>query len=882
MQLEPGTTLGHYEILSSIGAGGMGEVYRARDTKLGREVAVKLLLDEVSTDPERLARFEREARVLASLNHSNVATLHGFEKEGDTSFLVMELVEGDTLADRIARGAIPVEEALPLFLQIAEGLEAAHEKGVIHRDLKPANIKASDGGNVKILDFGLAKAMAPEVDAGDPAMSMSPTLTLAATQHGEILGTAAYMSPEQAKGKTVDKRTDVWAFGCCLYEALTGRPAFKGEDAPEVLAAVLKEDPALDAVDPRLRSLLGRCLAKSSNQRYHAMGDLRLDLTDAASRTPAIDAPGKRTSFALLGWVVAAIVASALLFVVATGTTDELTDGRVTRTHVEVPGMDIHEIYGFDVAPDGGSVVYVRREGGSSSLVRRGLSEIGTAPVPGTEDFIAVPFFSADGDWLIFMGADGELVKTPAAGGRPVGLQTTAKIYGGGDSAPDGRIFVKVIGEAILRSLPEAGGPGVPLTFLRDGELLHRNPHVLPAGDAIVFTVRGEAGRSSLAAMHLDEKEHEVVLRDGSLPFFVPSGHLVFHRPGGLWAVGFDPERLEATGEPFALPDAPFEGYAGMPVFSVSQSGVLVYLSRDRAADRTLVWLGRDGREQPLDLAPGAYFTPRVSPDGARISFATIDGLGGHGRRARSDLLVYQEGLSDPSRVDSAALNSLYPLWTPSGEGLVFLSYTLDGWSLWLLEEGETRPVSPYLADFAYGYDWLPDGRLLFEVADSFSSTTFVLVDPDTRESQEVQIGERQAASPSLSPGGRWIVYDDLETSGRGIWVAPFPDVHSREHRRIAQGARPLWSPDGREIFFLRGGALLSLSVRIGSTSVDPLGDPVEIVSGPYFDEALYVRPYDYDAINDRFVAVRHGTAPTSLVVVQGLEHELRRLSARE
>jgi len=303
MALEPGTKLGHYEVVSSLGAGGMGEVYRARDTKLGREVAIKLLLEEVSQNAERLARFEREARVLASLNHPNIASLHAFEQEGDTNFLVMELVEGETLAERIKRGAIPIEEALPLFLQIAEGLEAAHEKGVIHRDLKPANIKVTDDGQVKILDFGLAKAMAPEVDASDPAISQSPTLTLAATQRGEILGTAAYMSPEQARGKAVDKRTDVWAFGVCLYEALAGQRLFEGEDAMDTVGAVLRDVPSWDplpsGVPRRLRELLERCLRKDPRHRLRDIGDALLEI-ETAIEAPEIDEPTPGTAVAEL------------------------------------------------------------------------------------------------------------------------------------------------------------------------------------------------------------------------------------------------------------------------------------------------------------------------------------------------------------------------------------------------------------------------------------------------------------------------------------------------------------------------------------------------------------------------------------------------------
>ena len=505
-------------------------MYRAKDTKLGREVAVKLLLDEVSTDPERLARFEREARVLASLNHKNIASLHAFEREGDIGFLVMELVEGETLADRIARGSIPVDEALPLFVQIAEGLEAAHEKGVIHRDLKPANIKVSEEGNVKILDFGLAKAMAVEAGSSeDGGLSESPTLTLAATQRGQILGTAAYMAPEQARGKTVDKRADVWAFGVCLFEALSGKRVFEGEDASITLASVLKSDPDWERLPgdtpKKLQELLRRCLSKDPRQRLHDIGDARLEIEEAIAapedeETPSAIAKEKRSPVPLTLAGFAAVAAITGISVWMLKPAPLPPERPVVRSVLSAaPSAPVRVLpRGRDLAvtPDGRVVVY-QSEG---SLYVRPVDRLVGSQLAGTEGALA-PFLSPDGAWVGFESG-GALKKVSILGGPTVTLSDlTEGGLSGASWGADDTIILGSRSEALYRV---SGGGGEPELLVAPdperGETAYRFPEVLPGGEVVLFTLFTGANveQAQIVAHSLATGERKVLVSGGAGP----------------------------------------------------------------------------------------------------------------------------------------------------------------------------------------------------------------------------------------------------------------------------------------------------------------------------------------------------------------------------
>ena len=557
MPLTVGKKLGSYEILSPLGAGGMGEVYRARDNKLGREVAIKVLPDEFA-HPQKLARFEREARLLAALNHPNIATLYGVEEFQTKPFLVMELVEGETLAERIARGPLPVDEAMTLSQQIAEALEAAHEKGVIHRDLKPANIKVTPEGRVKILDFGLAKVLAGEAASLD---SQSPTATRH-TKVGAILGTASYMSPEQARGKSVDERTDIWAFGCVLYEALTGRVAFRGDTASDIIAAILDREPdwrALpESTPPSVRVVLRRCMQQDANRRLHDIADARIEIEEALSEPDtAVASEAAQPRKQMLPWALMGIVSVAFLVALWRLRQSEIPTEPSVRLSVNL-GVGDSQLYigrGGMVAlsPDGGMLAFVARTpDGNTQLYIRSLDNLEATPLSGTEGAFFFPFFSPDGQWLAFLTRSA-LKKVSVNGGAAVTIAPVPDARGS-TWGPDDTIVYTPEPSAGLYRVPASGGMPVELTTLREGEESHRWPSFLPNGKAVLFVVeaQGESswGEATIEAVLLETGERKVLHRGGTYPRYASSGHLLYAREATLFAMPFDADRIEPTGEP--------------------------------------------------------------------------------------------------------------------------------------------------------------------------------------------------------------------------------------------------------------------------------------------------------------------------------------------
>lgn len=557
MSIAAGTRLGSYKLLAQIGAGGMGEVYKAHDAKLGRDVAIKVLPEAVAHDSARLTRFQREAKILAALNHPNIATIYGLEQSNSTHFLIMELVSGDTLADRIKReSAVPVEEALKIAIQIAEALEAAHEKGITHRDLKPANVKVTPEGKVKVLDFGLAKAFAADTTDSNP--SQSPTLSAVATMQGVLLGTAAYMSPEQARGKAVDKRTDIWAFGCVLYEMLTGKQAFDGEDITEILAAVVKTEPewqVLPTTTPaKIRDLLRRSLQKDKTQRMQAAGDIRIEvneaLTEPSEGPPAITWKAGRRR---LLWSIVSSVAVAIIAIIATWNLKPTPAPRprpVTRTVIMLPPSDQLTPFSLpmEISADGTELAYVALRGGVRLLYLRALDNPDAKAIPGT-DGASTPFFSPDGRWVGFF-AQGKMKKVSIDGGVPVTLCDTGDGGGASWGADDTIVFAPALDSGLWR-MPAAGGQPQVLTTPdpAKGEYSHRYPQILPGGKGVVFTAFKGFGwdESRIELLRLDTKERRVLVLGGHTGRFVPSGHLIYYRAGSLIAVPFDLARLNVA-----------------------------------------------------------------------------------------------------------------------------------------------------------------------------------------------------------------------------------------------------------------------------------------------------------------------------------------------
>ena len=821
MPLSAGDRLGPFEVTGQLGAGGMGIVLRARDTKLDRDVALKVLPEAFTSDPDRLARFEREAKVLASLNHPNIGSIYGLEEQDGIRALVLELVEGPTLADRIKQGPIPLDEALPIAKQIAEALEAAHEAGVIHRDLKPANIKVREDGTVKVLDFGLAKALDP-TPTGDP--SESPTLTAAATQMGVIMGTAAYMSPEQAKGKTADKRSDVWAFGAVLYEMLSGRRAFVGADVSDTLVSVFRDDPdwarLSDDVPARVRHAIQVCLQKDPKQRVRDIGAVRLALEGAFETT--VTAPSEPTAAPTLQvWqrpipaVIVALVVAAIagLAVWALTRPAPAPAATVTRLPFMLPDGDtIGTTGGIALSPDGRTLVYAGLRDGVRQLFVRTRDQMAVRPLPGTEDARS-PFFSADGAWVGFF-ADDSLKKVALAGGPPqtlcpVGFPT------GATWGPDDTIVFASIEQPGLMQVSAAGGEPSPLTEPEEGAS-HLWPTFVPGGRAVLYTIRPAAVTLTAVTLNrLDSFDVAVVSLDtgdewslagGTFGTVTASGHLVFAREASLWAVPFDTDRLTVSGEPAPVVEGVRVNAGGWAHYALAGDGTLVYLPSvgvvGFGGPMGLVWVDRvTGEETPLPVPPRPYRQPRISPDGTRVAVGITD--------QENDIWVWDLTGETLPRLTLDAERDYSAAWTPDSRRVIFAS-ARDGTGalFWRaadgtgtaerLGESEGRRVPEAVT---------PDGSVVIVRERAENGTGFNLVtvslsgDPVSEDLLVTEFNERGAA---VSPNGRWFAYQSDTSGEMEVYVRPFPDADSERHPISTNGGTsPLWAPDGSELFYV-------------------------------------------------------------------------------
>ncbi|MDA2924712.1 serine/threonine-protein kinase, partial [Acidobacteria bacterium AH-259-L09] len=618
-----GKTISHYKILEKLGEGGMGEVYRAEDTSLGREVAIKVLPDLFAHDPQRLARFEREAKLLASLNHPNIAAIYSFEHADGLHFLVLELVEGETLAERLTTGPVPVEEALQVCRQIAEGVEAAHEKGVIHRDLKPANVKITPQGKVKVLDFGLAKALEGEAPPAD--ISHSPTLTEEMTRSGVILGTAAYMSPEQARGKTVDKRADMWAFGCVLYECLVGRQVFGGETVTDIIGAIVHKEPDWSALPENtpwnIPALLRRCLKKDSNLRLRDIWDARIEIEEALSEPAAVSPIGVISAVQPAPWKLAIpwsfAAAIALIATVAIWSLTRPEPRSITRFEMVLPptqqltGPGRHQVA---FSPEGKHLVYAA----NNQLYLRGLDQLEATPIRGTESNARSPFFSPDGQWVGFY-ADGQLKKVSISGGAPVTLCDARNPYGASWEPNDTMVFGQGP-EGIFQVSSTGGTKELLISVDSTKDESAHGPQILPGRKAILFTLRSGGGTwddAQIVVQWLETGEQKVLSPGGRDARYVPTGHLVYAQAGTLLAVPFDLGSLEVTGGPVPIVEGVRD--AGNPTgaaqFSFSRLGSLVCIAGSHEIERTLVWVDRRGGSQPVTKEKRWFKHARFSPN---------------------------------------------------------------------------------------------------------------------------------------------------------------------------------------------------------------------------------------------------------------------------
>jgi serine/threonine protein kinase len=908
MSLTTGTKLGPYEILSLIGAGGMGEVYKALDTKLGREVAIKVLPEAFAKNKERLARFEREAQLLASLNHPNIATLFDLQEHDGIHFLVLEFVPGETLAERIKRGPIPVDEGLPLFKQIAEGLEAAHEKGIIHRDLKPANIKITPEDKVKVLDFGLAKALVGDEPPEDS--SQSPTLTKG-TALGTVMGTAAYMSPEQARGKPVDRRADLWAFGCVLYEALTGNPAFSGETVTDILTGVIHREPdwsALPANTPwRMREIVQKCLRKNSRDRLQHIGDARVELethlNEPAGDSPALAKPATPLTRIrqLVPWAVAVLCAAVAFFALWGNAGERLRSPSAARFTVELPeNLHLSNLSqpAIAVSPDGERLVYVANdEGGRSRLYRRDIDSLETLPLADTEN-ASYPFFSPDGEWLGFLQIN-SVEKMLVAGGVPskiYDLVPPSVVNRGAHWGPEDQLLVVPDRLSVILEGTATGRELESLTELDPaaGELAHHWPELLPGGRALLFTiVRGDDEEFDIAAQSLETGERRVLVEGGSAARYVPTGHLVYSRAGTLMAAPFDPERIALTGPPVSILENVLTDLAtGAAQFDITNDGTLFYVPGQwKEPQRQLVWVDRKGRVEPMAAERRAYAFPDLSDDGEQL-LVEIEG-------ANTDVWLYDISRGSLTRLTTHRAEDMWPLWSP-GRRVTFFSFRLNLPSMYWKPVDVTEPEELILPRRLEHYtyyqktetgekaqfpaSWSPDGKYLLYVEDEGAQGKKDLwmwsEEDGTKPFVRSSFDEMQ---PTFSPDGRWVAYISDQSGRYEVYVRSFPSGERAIQVSVGGGVEPVWAPGGNELFYRNEDKMMVVPISM-SPSFTP-GTPALLFEKAFEHPTSYTcytrASYDVTPDAHRFVMVQsegEEPPPRRIHVILDWFEELKRL----
>ena len=885
-----GQSVAHYTVTDRLGVGGMGEVYRARDSKLHREVALKVLPPGLAQDPDHMARFAREAQVLAGLNHPNIASVYGLEEGHGVTALVMELIPGETLADRIERGPMPVEEAARVGVQIALALEEAHEHGIIHRDLKPANVKITPDGRVKVLDFGLAKAL--EGSTSGVGLTNSPTVSLAATQAGVILGTAGYMSPEQAAAQRTDRRADIWSFGVVLLEMLTGRRTFTGETVAHILAAVLHGSPDLggvpESVPPRIKELLRRCLTKNIKSRLQAIGDARIVLEEYVADPASFEerptagpgaAPARGRSPA---WAVAAAAALVAIGAVVWALLPRASEpARPIRLRALAGDQPLFLGAGSSavLSPDGRRLALSLGGGQDRRLYVRELSQLENTPLPGTE--VAYnPFFSPDGQWVGFVTPN-ELKKISVSGGTPLTLAKIDRGRGATWSEDDVIVFAPNPTSPLLE-MPAAGGEPQPLTTLdpEGTQVSHRWPQFLPGSRSVLFTTHTSSSVGAIEIVDVETGERKVVHHGGDYGRYLASGHLAFVNEGTIFAAPFDVER----GELLRTPAPVVQGITttGGAQYDVSPTGTLVYLEGQAGAPKyELALVDRRGAQTPLTAERNTFVEPRFSHDGRRLAVQILTGQ-------TSDCWVYDIERGTATRLTFSPGADSVPVWSPDGSSIGFASEREGGVGIYRKASdgsGEDELLVAGDASGKYPSSWSPDGRfLLFSQIQSPTGNDIMILPLEGDRAPEPYLAtEHSEAEGDFSPDGRWVAYQSGESGRDEVYVRPFPMRGGKWQISVEGGSHPRWSGDGRQLYFRKDNGVMAVDIDVTGDALRA-GSPTRLFEGPFLQAAFGGNVYaDYDVSADgsRFVMLRgegEQARPDHLILVFNWFDELRAL----
>ncbi len=877
MSIHTGMRVGHYEITERIGAGGMGEVYRARDTRLNRGVAIKVLPPSFASNSDGVARFRREAQVLASLNHPNIASIYGLEETNGDLALALELVDGEDLAERLKSGPIPFEEAIAIAKQIADGLEAAHEKGIIHRDLKPANIKLTKAGIAKILDFGLAKAYEGDTSSAETGASQSPTMARHMTEAGLILGTAAYMSPEQARGKPVDKRADIWAFGVVLFEMLSGRRLFDGETVSDTLAAVLTREPDFSALPPStppgVRRLLQRCLIRDPKKRLRDIGDVQADFDDPGHAVSAA-APASRPNLLAraLPWVIAITAILIAVWMISYSNKTDSTSRDVIHLDISYPqGIEPFSGLqgGFAVSPDGKSIAMIGIKDGVRRLYVRRLDSPDVTELNDTAGVNSASF-SPDSSSVTYVPGSTLLTLLSLSDRQRSVVASGTDLGSGVMWSESGILFNR--GGALWIVLPK-GGTARQLTILNAErhEVLHADPLVLPGGRTVLFSsMTTELGTERIEAVSTQGGKRTVVIERAITPVWSHTGHLLFGRDGGVMAVQFDPERVTASGAAVPVIGSGVVGTVrtGSLGLQLSPAGTLVFVPNEFGTKR-VISVGRDGSELGLTLIPSGYGNPRISPDGRRLLLEN-----GNNVLESLDLLR-----GTRARLIPAAQGTSFSTWNSNGEGVVFRRFNVPFWAA-ADGSGRSGPVTGGLInDYPSSAGPDPDSIFMVRIQPNTSGDIFLMSITGKFQPKPLIVTPAYEGGVQLSPDARWLLYQSNESGQPEIYMRRYPTLDRQWQVSEGGGVQTRWSTDNREIYYRNGKNMMAVS--FDPSGAEPaFGKPTALFADEYdFGQGISIANYDVTR-DGRFIMLRRGTHGSSLRVVINWTEELKKILA--